>query len=549
MKKLYLSTFIAILCTPWAFAQESNLTGIPLGYIVRQAEFKITDMYQLSRFDTGLGTARSAAMAGAFASLGADLSSMSVNPAGLGMYRTSEFGITAGPMITGMKNSVPGAFSTYASRTSFGVNNVAVAFNIFESAGRLTSFTMGFGYNKLADFNHRSRVDYAASNSTILDMFAPIATNYAADVGHDVLDRDVPFDLRDSRSAFLDEWGAVLAYQAGLLRRDGDIYTIPGVTAEASIGQYLETVSRGSVGEYTFAGGWNFSNKFYVGFSFGFLEYYRNRDVTFREEYSDNTPLPPNDPVERMTYTQNIRTTGEGYNLKLGMIYRPVEELRIGLAVHSPTVVRLNTRYDSRMSATFDGGGTRTAQSPIGRTGFNEKFYTPTRILAGVSYTFANRGVLALDYEYTWYDGMRVWSDLYDEDGEKIKEQIKNDVKKDFTGAHTVRLGGEIMAADDLSVRLGASYVHDGLADAVRNGDRWFDVPLEKSSVTVSAGLGYRFTRQVSLDLAYAYSATAYTIYDIYYFEPGDGTLITMSDPVKMTRNRHNVMLSFNYKF
>ena len=46
-----------------------------------------SDLFELSQTTFSLGTARSMAMAGAFTSLGADLTSMAINPAGLGMYR------------------------------------------------------------------------------------------------------------------------------------------------------------------------------------------------------------------------------------------------------------------------------------------------------------------------------------------------------------------------------------------------------------------------------------------------------------------------------
>lgn len=547
MKKRYLPIFIAAAVSITAVsAQDQN---IPLGYVVRQAEFKITDMYGLSRFDAGLGTARSAAMAGAFTSLGADLSSMNINPAGLGMYRTSEFGITGGLMINGIKNSAPGAFSTSASNTNFGLNNVAVIFNLYEGTGAMTSFTMGFGYNKFADFNYRSHIDYADSNTTILEMFAPVVTNYASEMGHDNLGGNGPWN-----DAFLEEWGAILAYQTGLVQRatGTDIYNIPGVMLGAGIGQSLRTISKGSAGEYSFSGGWNFSNRFYFGFTIGLTEYYRNREVSFDEVYSNNTPLPPNDAAIDMLYVQNIRTTGEGYNLKLGFIYRPIEELRIGIAIHSPTVIMLNTRYDSRMWATFEDAGNITASTP--RRTFTEKFFSPTRLLTGISYTFADRAVLALDYEHTWYNGIRVRSELYsgywDTDARiTYSERYKNDVKMNFAGAHTIRFGGEVMATDFLLARAGFSYVREGLSESLRSGDSIFDVPVEKSSIVVSAGLGYRFSGRTSIDLTYAYSATDYTLYNPYYFQTTDNTVFTMSDPVELNRQRHNIMLSFNYKF
>ena len=51
------------------------------------------DAYQLAQPDLN-GTARFSAMAGAFGALGGDLSTLNQNPAGIGVYRSSEIGFT-----------------------------------------------------------------------------------------------------------------------------------------------------------------------------------------------------------------------------------------------------------------------------------------------------------------------------------------------------------------------------------------------------------------------------------------------------------------------
>ena len=48
-----------------------------------------SDLFELSQTTFSLGTARSMAMAGAFTSLGADLTSMAINPAGLHERKTT----------------------------------------------------------------------------------------------------------------------------------------------------------------------------------------------------------------------------------------------------------------------------------------------------------------------------------------------------------------------------------------------------------------------------------------------------------------------------
>ncbi len=51
------------------------------------------DAYSLSQGDLR-GTARFMSMAGAFGALGGDLSTLNQNPAGIGVYRSSEIGVT-----------------------------------------------------------------------------------------------------------------------------------------------------------------------------------------------------------------------------------------------------------------------------------------------------------------------------------------------------------------------------------------------------------------------------------------------------------------------
>lgn len=137
------------------------------------------DFSSLSRPQT-FGTARSMGMGGAFVSLGADLASMSLNPAGLGMYRHNEFSIT--PLVSLSRAATSSAAGAQAwagdSKNRFALADVGLAFNLFERAnGALTSMTLGFGLNRVADFNTRysfsSDVRYnGAMVPSIADVFA-----------------------------------------------------------------------------------------------------------------------------------------------------------------------------------------------------------------------------------------------------------------------------------------------------------------------------------------------------------------------------------------
>src|SRR5690554_4775011 len=104
-------------------------------------------------------TARSIGLGGAAGSFGGDFSSLSTNPAGIGVYRSSELMITP----TLRFNKVNGTYfnnkesEDHAKMTlnNFGVvfTNAAKGENYSNRNWKAVSF--GIGYNRVADFNHQ----------------------------------------------------------------------------------------------------------------------------------------------------------------------------------------------------------------------------------------------------------------------------------------------------------------------------------------------------------------------------------------------------------
>ena len=83
-----------------------------------------SDMFTLSQVNFGFGSARSMAMAGAFTSLGGDISSMGINPAGLGMYRSNE--ISFSPLM-GFQSAQNSAMSWGENKQNrFAVSNLGM---------------------------------------------------------------------------------------------------------------------------------------------------------------------------------------------------------------------------------------------------------------------------------------------------------------------------------------------------------------------------------------------------------------------------------------
>ncbi|MBQ6870273.1 MAG: long-chain fatty acid transporter, partial [Alistipes sp.] len=150
MKKI-VSLFCSVLLLCGAAKAQGFDSG---GLIIDPSTINSFDMFNTSTTQFSYGTARSAALAGAMTSLGADASCMSINPAGLGMYRSNE--ITVTPMMTfarATNNGVAGFEGNAKNR--FAIGNFGMVAKLRESSTGVTAINMGLAYNRLADFNYK----------------------------------------------------------------------------------------------------------------------------------------------------------------------------------------------------------------------------------------------------------------------------------------------------------------------------------------------------------------------------------------------------------
>ena len=103
-----------------------------------------------------------------------------------------------------------------------------------------------------------------------------------------------------------------------------------------------------------------------------------------------------------LEYKKTFKTTGSGYNLKLGLIYRINDFIRVGSSFHSPTIYNLTDTYVYNMSASYDEGGSYTSQNPPNSGGkFNYQIITPMKLTGSVA--FLNKNIGALNIKYCKY--------------------------------------------------------------------------------------------------------------------------------------------------
>lgn len=507
------------------------------------------DMYTLSQTGFGFGTARSMAMAGAFTSLGGDIASMGINPAGLGMYRSNEVSFSPMMGFTNAQNSAENYGNNSLSR--FSIANLGVVANVFEGGkGSLVSINLGIGYNRVADLNYN--YGYTSQSPASSSPYRSINDAFVRQLGQGGIFPDSNDALNyDYGSSYY--WGGMLAYNGWLLdvERDelGDYWTSANTLGvNAGVGHTVGVESRGYIGEYDIAMGMNIANKLYVGATIGIQSVNWERQIYYGEDYlysstpvyGDGTPIA--EPAEWMDYNQAVKIAGAGVNFKLGLIYRPIPSLRLGAAIHTPTYYSLERSYQAYMGTNFHpDGDTTPALDDVGENSWD--FCSPTRLMFGASYNIGTFAVLSVDYERDWYNGIRVKNIP---SGFDISQQdYREEFKDNFKASNTLRIGAEVKPMPNFALRVGYG-LNDG---ALRNAySDYYNRPLTYRTACYSGGIGYSFGR-TTLDLAYQHLVQSQTSYMLYYALEDSGVFDTASPYYSTEFKRNYVTLTLGYRF
>ncbi len=405
-------------------------------------------------------TARSLGMGGAFATLGGDLSAAYLNPAGLGVYRKSEFSFSPGFVnATTLSDYYNQTMDDSRFRMIMGNFGYVSAYNSKKETG-LVGVSFAVNYNRLNDFNKNILIKGENPNNSLADLFMDNANGIHPD------------DLNAFRER--------LAFDAYIIDTTPGSAVYYETPVFLPIGQrkYIET--KGRSGELSFALGMNFSNVFYFGLSMGIQPlHYEETLIHSENDFRNLTDF------DNFRYTETLDLTGSGFNFKLGFIARPLNFLRIGGALHIPTYYYIKEIYDARMESAFDNGDyfkvrPTDINGNILETGAY-KYYlvTPLRAMGGVSFQIGKIGLLATDVEYVNYGSIRYRN--YDAESDMT---IYNDEIRDaYRPVLNIKGGGELRFGQ-VSVRAGAGYYPSPYKKGELNE--------KANSVELTAGVGYR---------------------------------------------------------
>lgn len=422
------------------------------------------DALRFSNFQVG-GTARSIGAGGALGALGADFSVLSANPAGLGWYRKGEFVFSPtffNAQTTSTLTNDKQALPVEDSRNNFNFNALGVIIAGRASSPDWPTFNFGIGINRLSNFHQQFLYEGVSEGSLIL-----------------------AHQEQANSPDGIDDFESGLAIDAGGLYDDepapnGDgIYETDYEKAPegTEIFRRQEFTSRGSINELVFSFAGNYKERILLGITIGvpFARY--EEDKVYREEDQGEGQQGDVPFFDDLEYTEELNTTGAGINLKVGIIYRAMQSLRLGLAVHTPTAFRLEDDYRSSMAynyTTFDGVFVDGfAESPDGL--FDYRLRTPWRVIGSAGFIIRKAGFISAEVEYVDFSNNNFRYDGFID----AERNVNNSIAATFEPALNVRLGGEV-AYEIFRFRAGLGIQQSPFADD------------SSTYNTYSAGLGVR---------------------------------------------------------
>jgi len=426
--------------------------------------------YSLASFG---GTARYMALGGAFGALGADFSTLSTNPAGLGLYNSSEFTFTPS-LYVGRTSSDYFNRNSVDSKYNFNMGNVGYVFTMTPvnrvSEEGWKNFQIGLGLNRYQNFNNRIFTEGENQSNSLIDVF----TDQAQGLHYSEIEQD--YDGLYAYDLNLAWW----TYLIDITPPDSSHYIGAIPYNQGGVMQRFSRETTGSTNEFVFSIGANYDNKLYFGATVGF-PYVRY----FSESvYSETVINPVDSGLVDFSLYDELETRGAGTNFKFGIIYRPTGWMRIGGAIHTPTFYWSMTDYwSSYLESTFQEGTRYDRSSPEGS--YDYRLNTPMKAIGSLAFLIGDRGLISADYEYIDYREARLRGDFYSFFSE-------NDaVRSNFTSASNIKIGTE-WVVDKFSFRGGFGLYGNPYKSGINNGER----------TSLSCGFGYR-DKHYFIDLAY----------------------------------------------
>lgn len=508
------------------------------------------------------GTARYVGMGGAMEALGADISTIGSNPAGIGLFRRSNVSLSAGLLMQS-----DGKEFSNGKKTNLSFDQIGGVYTT--RTGQKSFLNFGFNYHKSKNFDYilNAAGSLNGSSQNKQSYIKGILANENSGgffVGKDKKGQNVGYveapTLNNPSPNVASTWSQIDYLYWNNLIPDKNTGRL---NYESASGYNLARANTGYIGNYDFAVSGNLNDRVYLGLTFGM------KDVNYKgySEYRENF-----NNAGGVLVRDERKITGSGFDITAGVIVRPVAEspFRIGAYVKSPTWYDLTT---SNTTGLVYAQGTTNKESYISNS-YDFKMWTPWKFGFSLGHTVGNYLALGATYEYENYANInsRVnnggYYDYYY--GQYYESSIPDKnmnahTKEVLKGVSTLKLGIEYKPVSNVALRMGYNYVGAKYANNGQKDPGLASLGTSYSSTTdytnwgeinrFTLGVGYQ-VKKFNIDLAYQYSAQKGSfapfsnVRDITY--TSGTTKITESNIASNTdvkNNRSQLLLTLGYRF
>lgn len=458
---------------------------------------------------TGLsGTARTAGSGGAYGSVGADMGGISINPAGLGLYRSTDFSIT--PLVQiGNNEGIYDGSHTFVHKPAFFLAQGGFEFSkLYKKKGDdnaepvLRAFSFALNFQQQGIFTRSQTYGATNTNKSLIDGYVDLMNYY-----------------HQPATSFAPEVQiASLTNLIGQNINGGSYFS----NVKAPVLQHGDIETRGGINRIDAAFGFNLLDKLYLGVDLAvpILGYSVSSTI------SETPTSPQTNQIQDYSMNTVISESGYGFNGIIGLIYRPFPWMRVGAAYHLPTWYAIHEDYTLNFS---EDTAVYNVSGPANLPTFQYGFRTPMKGVFSASFYYKQFGFISVDYELQNLGAQRIH---VPNDSLNYQTYYNDGMKSTYTYTHTIHAGVEA-AIKIVRLRAGYSFSSSPYKSGQQVTAGYNDVRN-----AISAGIGVRL-KHFYADVAYVYGWSK------------DAT-VQMSNynyPVNSIYNSSTILLTVGWKF
>ncbi|MBF1472657.1 hemin receptor [Prevotella pallens] len=506
------------------------------------------------------GTARYVGMGGAMEALGADVSTIGSNPAGIGLFRRSQLSVSGGLLMQSNGKEYGDGKKTNASFDQIG-------FVYTTRASRGSNLNFGFNYTKGKNFdfllNASGKLGNGSQNNQSYLKHVLGSENYGG------------FDVRKKDDAYIGFASPQANFVSWTWNQLDYLYfntLLPDATTAGKFNNYLadsytfDKASTGYVGNYDFNISGSIQDQFYLGLTFGLKDVHYDSESRYNERLSNG--------LGDVSVLDIRRITGTGFDITAGIIVRPIASspFRIGAYVKTPTWYDLTTSNVTRIDRNTNTSG----KNDWGKVpnSYDYKLWTPWKFGLSLGHTVGNYLALGLTYEFEDHSTLdsRIndggyYNDYYGTyyETSSADKSMNKHTKQALKGVSTLKMGAEYKPTSNLALRLGYNYISpkynkDAQKDPtiVSPGSAYSsstDFVNWDSTNRFTFGIGYQINK-FNVDLAYQYSMQKGTFYpfstmNFSIHDTATGNTTSYSNQAvgaKVDNNRGQLLLTVGYR-